>query len=101
MLTIEAVEDSEVWQLSKDNLETLYREIPIFERFFRILLQNAYTREQLRVIQNLSLSAEERYDSFMAKYPQVASQVTQKQIASYLGITPEFLSTIRANKLKR
>jgi CRP/FNR family transcriptional regulator, anaerobic regulatory protein len=64
-------------------------------------MQNAYIREQLRVIQNLSLTAEERYHNFLTKYPQVAKLVTQKQIASYLGITPEFLSTIRANKIRR
>lgn len=64
-------------------------------------MQNAYTREQLRIIQNLSMSAEDRYHQFLAKYPLLAKQVTQKQIASYLGITPEFLSSIRASKTKK
>lgn len=100
MLTIEAVEDSIIFQLSKDDLDSLYIKTPKFERFFRIIFQNAYIREQLRTIQNLSLTAEERYNSFINKYPQVVKQVTQKQIASYLGITPEFLSTIRGNKHK-
>jgi len=101
MLNIEAVENSSIFQLQKDHLDTLLLKLPKFERFFRILMQNAYIREQLRVIQNLSLSAEQRYDNFLSKYPQVANKVTQKQIASYLGITPEFLSTIRGNKSKR
>ncbi|QNK62036.1 Crp/Fnr family transcriptional regulator [Pedobacter sp. PAMC26386] len=101
MLTIEAVEESTIIQLSKDDLENLYIEVPKFERFFRIIFQNAYIREQLRVIQNLSLPAEERYHIFLTKYPQIVRQVTQKQIASYLGITPEFLSMIRANKHKK
>ena len=101
MLNIEAVENSSIFQLQKDDLEKLYIKVPKFERFFRIIMQNAYIREQLRVIQNLSLTAEERYDNFLSKYPQVAKKVTQKQIASYLGITPEFLSTIRGNKSKR
>jgi len=101
MLNIEAVENSIIFQLQKDHLDILFLKVPKFERFFRIMMQNAYIREQLRVIQNLSLSAEERYDNFLSKYPQVAKKVTQKQIASYLGITPEFLSTIRANKSKR
>ncbi|MGG9962418.1 Crp/Fnr family transcriptional regulator [Ferruginibacter sp. SUN106] len=101
MLYIEAIENSSILQLSKNNFDTLCNEVPKFERFFRIIMQNAYTREQLRVIQNLSLSAEERYHSFINKYPQVVQQVTQKQIASYLGITPEFLSAIRANKAKK
>ena len=64
-------------------------------------MQNAYTREQLRIIENLSLTAEERYNSFLNKYPHIAKLVTQKQIASYLGVTPEFLSTVRNNKIKK
>jgi CRP-like cAMP-binding protein len=101
MLNIEALEDSCIFQLQKSDLDDLYVKIPKFERFFRIIMQNAYIREQLRVIQNLSLPAEERYLNFLEKYPQIVQQVTQKQIASYLGITPEFLSMIRANKPKK
>lgn len=101
MMYIEAIEDSCLFQLHKDHLEILFDKVPKFERFFRILMQNAYTREQLRIIENLSLTAEERYDSFLRKYPQIAKAVTQKQIASYLGITPEFLSAIRKNKSRK
>ena len=101
MLTIEAVEDSHIFQLQKIDLDNLYTTIPKFEKFFRIIMQNAYIREQLRVIQSLSLPAEERYHNFLEKYPQVAKQVTQKQIASYLGITPEFLSAVRGGKRKK
>ena len=101
MMYIEAIEDSCIFQLSKEQLDKLFCTVPKFERFFRILMQNAYTREQLRVIENLSLTAEERYNSFLHKYPHIASTVTQKQIASYLGITPEFLSVIRKNKRKK
>lgn len=101
MLNIVTIEKSQILQLSKDNFDKLLVEIPKFERFFRVLFQNAYIREQLRVIQNLSLNATERYQNFVAKYPKVLQQVTQKQIASYLGITPEFLSIIRSKKSKR
>ena len=101
MLNIEAVENSCIFQLQKNDLDKLYLKVPKFERFFRIIMQNAYIREQLRVIQNLTLTAEERYNNFLAKYPQVAKNVTQKQIATYLGITPEFLSTIRGNKIRK
>jgi CRP-like cAMP-binding protein len=97
MLHIQAIEESCIFQLKKEALEGLYQQVPKFERFFRIIMQNAYIREQLRVIQNLSLSAEDRYQLFLSKYPQVVNLVTQKQIASYLGITPEFLSMIRRN----
>lgn len=101
MMYVEAIEDSLVFQLGREQMEDLLREVPKFERFFRLLMQNAYTREQLRVIENLSLSAEERYDSFLRKYPHIANMVTQKQIASYLGVTPEFLSAVRKRKAEK
>lgn len=98
MVTIQAVESSSLLRLSKQQLDQLYLEVPKFNVFFRILMQNAYCREQLRIIQNLSLPAKERYELFVTKYPQIASKVTLKQTASYLGITPEFLSSIRKRK---
>jgi CRP-like cAMP-binding protein len=101
MMYIEAIENSCLFQIGRKNWEELFYNVPKFERFFRILMQNAYTREQLRIIENLSLPAEKRYDSFLIKYPHIANNVTQKQIASYLGITPEFLSAIRINKNNR
>lgn len=97
MINIEAIEDSSLTQISKVNLDLLFEKIPKFERLFRIMMQNSYIREQLRVLQNLSFSAEERYENFLKKYPHIVQKVTQKQIASYLGITPEFLSAIRKN----
>lgn len=98
MINIEAIENSYIFQLNKENLDQLFATLPKWERFFRILMQNAYIREQLRMIERLSLSAEERYDNFLAKYPLILKHVSQKQIASYLGITPEFLSAIRKKK---
>lgn len=100
MLNIEALEESSILQLQKDHLDELYLKIPKFERFFRIMMQNAYIREQLRTIENLSLPAEERYFNFLHKYPEAVKRIRQKQIASYLGITPEFLSLIKSNKQK-
>jgi CRP-like cAMP-binding protein len=101
MMYIEAIEESCIFQLKKEDLEHLYVKNPKFERFFRILMQNAYTREQLRTIESLTLTAEERYNNFLLKYPHIVQQITQKQIASYLGITPEFLSVIRKNKSRQ
>jgi CRP-like cAMP-binding protein len=95
------VEDAELLQLSNDHIELLYAKVPKFERFFRILMQNSYVREQSRVLETLSLSAEVRYQHFLKKYPDFAKKVPQKHIASYLGITPEFLSFIRKKKPKR
>ncbi len=98
MLHIEAVKPTQLLKLSIDDMDALLAQQPRFERFFRIIFQKAYIREQLRTIRGLSQSAEERYQYFLTKYPHIAQHLTQKQIASYLGITPEFLSTIRANR---
>ncbi|MGX5684080.1 Crp/Fnr family transcriptional regulator [Chryseobacterium cucumeris] len=98
MLNIEALEESCILQLQKDHLDVLYHKVPKFERFFRIMMQNAYIREQLRTIENLSLPAEVRYHNFLKKYPEAVKRIRQKQIASYLGITPEFLSLIKSKQ---
>ncbi len=98
MVNIQVVKDCSILKLSLKDLNLLYDRIPAFNTFFRILMQKAYCREQLRTIQNLSVPAKERYEHFIDKYPFIASAVPLKQIASYLGITPEFLSTIRAQK---
>ena len=98
LLSIEAIQACQIVELNYHNLENLYKEVPKFERFFRILFQNAYVREQLRVLDNITYTTEERYARFLDKYPQIVEQVNQKQIASYLGVTPEFLSSIKKNK---
>jgi len=95
LTNIQAMENSEVLSLSKRSLEHIYMEIPKFEKFFPVLMQNAYIREQYRVWENISLSAEEKYISFINKYPQIEQRVAQKYIASYLGITPEFLCAMK------
>lgn len=101
MQYISAIEHSIIYQLQKNDFDQLLVKIPVFERFFRILMQNAYIREQLRVIQNLSMPAEERYLNFLKKYPQLVQRVTQKQIASYIGVSPEFLSAMRKRMQKK
>jgi len=95
VLSLETLEDSKLFTLYFDAFEELLRKIPKFERFFRILFQKAYVREQLRVLDSISLSTEERYQKFRMKYPQIVEKVTQKQIASHLGVTPEFLSAVK------
>ena len=92
---IEAIEDTEVLKISKPNLEVLLQKIPKFERFFRILYQRSLTALIERNTQNISFTAEERYLFFIKKYPKFEQRISQKNIASYLGITPEFLSVLR------
>jgi len=100
-LNIESVEDTEMLLLSRDDQEKLYQKVPKFERFFRILTENALVANQQRVMNNLSLTAEERYLLFTEKYPNISEHVPQHSIASYLGITPEFLSKIRARLARK
>lgn len=95
LITLETLEDSRIFELNFKDFEPMLTAYPKFERFFRILFQNAYVREQLRVLDYISQPTEERYRRFIGKYPQIVEKVTQKQIASYLGVTPEFLSSIK------
>ena len=92
---IDALEDAEVLQISKANLDRLYEQVPKFERFFRLIIQNAFIAQQKRINQNLSFSAEQRYLDFIKTYPSLEQRIPQKQIAAYLGITPVFLSMLR------
>lgn len=100
-LFIEVLEDAEVAMLSKENQEQLYIEIPKLERFFRILTENSLVANQERLMDNLSLSAEERFEKFCKKYPSLIQKVSQKQIASYIGVTPEFLSKMKSRLLRK
>lgn len=100
-LYIEVNEDAEVVLLSKENQEKLFQEIPKLERFFRILTENSLVANQERLMDNLSLSAEERFEKFCSKYPSLIQNVPQKQIASYIGVTPEFFSKMKARLLKK
>ena len=99
VLNIEAMEDTEVVLLSKTNQEKLYHEVPQFERFFRIITENSLVSYQQRLIDNLSLTAEERYNNFCRRYPTLIYSLPKKQIASYIGVTPEFFSRMQHRML--
>jgi CRP-like cAMP-binding protein len=90
-----ALADSEVLLLPKNSQEELLNKYPQMERYFRILYQNALVTHLHRIIQGHAAAADERYISFREKYPSLEQYVPLKYIASYLGITPEFLSKIR------
>jgi CRP-like cAMP-binding protein len=100
-LFIEVIEDAEVVLLSKENQEQMYHDIPKLERFFRILTENALVANQQRIMDNLSLSAEDRFEKFCKKHPSLMQKVPQKQIASFIGVTPEFFSKMKARLLKK
>src|SRR5688572_3496133 len=92
ILTIDTIDDSEILLVPKTDLDRLYLAIPKLERLFRILAENSLATYQHRLIDNLSLSAMERYNNFCRLYPSLIEYLPQKQVASYIGVTPEFLS---------
>ena len=97
---IEALEETEVTMIEKNDLENLYLKVPKFDRFMRIILQNAFVANQQRVLASISQTAEEKYLNFIKKYPAMEQRIPQHQIASYLGITPETISRIRKNQMR-
>ena len=94
-LYIEAIENSVILQIKKEDQLRLFVDYPKLNRIFRMLAENAMVGLQQRTIQNISSTAEERYLDFLKRYPQFFNRISNVQIASYLGVTPEFLSAIR------
>lgn len=94
-LYIEALENSIILQCKKEDQLKLFVEYPKFNRIFRVLAENAMVGLQTRILQNISSTAEERYLDFMNRYPHFFNRISNVQIASYIGVTPEFLSKIR------
>jgi len=96
--TIQALEDTQVYYYTFSALEALFITVPKFERFFRILSQNGFEMYQKRIISDHSKTAEERYLDFRKLYPGLEQRISQKHIASFIGITPVFLSMMRKAK---
>jgi CRP-like cAMP-binding protein len=93
---IDCLEDCEVLQITKEREDILFDLSNKIERYFRLLIQNAYVAATNRLFSNMSKPATERYLEFLQKYPTIGQRVSDKQIASYLGITPPSLSRLRA-----
>ncbi|SHJ28218.1 Crp/Fnr family transcriptional regulator [Aquimarina spongiae] len=100
-LFVEALEDSIVQQISYTDVENLCRANPKFERFFRLVAQKSFAFSQRRVLSNLGKTAEERYVEFENLYPSIVKRVPQYTLASYLGMSPEFLSKIRKRLIQK
>lgn len=95
---IDCLEETELLQVSKANLERLYKRVPAMERCFRIMIQNAFIASTQRVAASLAKTAAERYRDFITQYPHIGRRVPDHQIAAYLGITPQSLSRIRSKR---
>jgi len=100
---IKATEDSELLGISRANYDLLFQEIPKFERFYRKLYQRSLISYIRRSNHGISLTAEDRYIEFKKKYPNIVNRITQKDLAGYIGITPEFMSKIisKVNRMKK
>lgn len=95
--TIECLEPTQALLISKKNFDVLCCSHPLFDRFFRILLQNALASLHKRIAETISEDAEHRYREFSALHPHFIQRIPQYLIASYLGIKPQSLSRIRKN----
>ena len=98
---VEALEDSVILQLHYDDIEALCQEIHPLSEFFRKITERAFASATVRVVSNISKSAEERYQEYMRKYPHIANRVPQYVLASYLGMSAEFLSKIRSRPTRK
>ncbi|MEM7086616.1 MAG: Crp/Fnr family transcriptional regulator [Bacteroidota bacterium] len=95
---IQALESTTVLSINQKNWDFLVGKVPEFANYTRILFRNTLFSNENRILQILSLTAEERYNYFLKAYPNLSKRISQKHIASYLGITPEFLSMLRSKK---
>ncbi|MDJ1506372.1 Crp/Fnr family transcriptional regulator [Xanthocytophaga agilis] len=95
-----ALEDSEVAQIDYSREQYLKRYSPTFETFFRIMAERSTAFQQRRLIANLTQTAEERYHYFLEQYPLLVQRIPQYALASYLGMTTEFISRLRNQKKK-
>ena len=99
--TIEALEDSELLLLTTEARDALMNQIPMFERYQRVLLQNAYIANQARINSALTETAEDKYLNLGKAYPGIVKRVPQHMLASYFGLTPETLSRVRKQISKK
>ena len=92
---IEALEDSLVFKISKQNLETFYEKVKYGERFGRLLVENVFNETIKHIYSLKNNSPEERYEYFVRNFRDIHQKIPQYYVASYIGVTPQSLSRIR------
>ncbi len=97
LFNIDAIEDSELFMISRADYDALTIAVPIMDRYFRILYQNSLVTKERRLMSSITHSAEEKYLLLAESNPQIIERIPQHLIASYLGIAPETLSRIKRN----
>lgn len=100
-MTVVALEDTVVARISYQKEQMLKAQAHCYESFFRRLAEGTAKYMYQRVINGLTLNAEERYESFLRSYPQLAERVPQYALASFLGMTTEYLSKIRKLRVSK
>lgn len=95
VLNIDAIEETELLMITREDYENLMLKIPVMDRYFRILYQNSLVTKDYRLIVSNSFTAEEKYTQFAQKNPEVIQRIPHNLIASYLGLAPETVSRIR------
>jgi CRP-like cAMP-binding protein len=98
LYAIQAIEKSLVIAIDSKRQDELFAEVPQLGSYFRIMMQRALAASQLRVKLIYEFSKEEMYTHFVTSYPQFFQRVPQYMIASYLGLTPEYLSELRKRR---
>ena len=93
---IQCLENTELVMFSYGIIEELYTKIPKMERFFRQIIEKAFVASQKRIVRSFSLTAKDQYLYFKEQYPEIEQRIPQYMVASYLGITKEFLSKIKS-----
>lgn len=92
---IDAVEHSEILQISPAELHALEAKIPAIDEFLRLEQRSVAVTTQRRIHSTISMNAEERYQVLLKQHPEYFQRFSQNMIASYLGIKPETLSRLR------
>jgi CRP-like cAMP-binding protein len=100
MLTIDAIEDTELLLITKPDYEEMMLKVPVMERYFRILYQNSLVTKDRRLISSNTYTAEEKYHELIESYPQILERMPQHLIASFLGLTPETFSRVKRKFLE-
>ncbi|HEV7329452.1 MAG TPA: Crp/Fnr family transcriptional regulator [Flavisolibacter sp.] len=94
-INIDCLEETEVLQVSKSAMDMLFESVPQLNKYFRLLLQDAVVSLAQRMAYNLSKPVAERYYNWIDRFPHIERRISNQQIASYLGITPQSLSRLR------
>jgi CRP-like cAMP-binding protein len=100
-LTVECLKESKVIEFNAKKLDEIHTLFPEFEQFQRKNLERHVVSLHKRILNQLQLTAPERYDLFLEEYPDIEQYAANYHIASYLGITQQSLSRIRVEKVKK